>query len=151
MWGITTERLDLYDGYGKSPVEVKEDVDSKARITEDDVGLFRDGKFEDATFETKEKWFYVMLDCMGVVCNEYSTEKNCYTVSKVQMTKKVSEVTTVQEEALLYWQFCANEKVWVEQYCDKVSFKRENGKSPEKRAKEKVQESCVEGQGRYDV
>ena len=127
----------MYDGYGKSPVEAKEDIAIRARITEDDVGLFRHGKFKDATLETKEKWFFVMIYCMGVVCNEYSTENNSYTVSKVQMTKKVSEVTTVQEEALLYWQFCANEKVWVEQYCDKVSFKRKNGKSPEKARKKK--------------
>ena len=71
-----------------------------------------------------------MLECMGAVSKDYAPGKGG-AVSYKQTTKTVAELTQVEEEALLYWNFSSFEETWTEQLVRKLKHKRDNeGKSP---------------------
>ena len=108
------------------------DLDPNVRITSNDVAKFRRGPFDEATEQTKKKWFFVMLECMETINRDYGHDMGKYPrMGRLQIKKNVAEVTTYQEEAILYWHFYAYEERWHKDFWVKVDYKKQNsGSSP---------------------
>lgn len=114
-----------------------EDRLEEVRITEIDVGMFRTTPFQTSDPTVREKWIFLMLDCMEVITKEYGRGKHGK-LGRAQYTKMVMEVTTYQEEALLYWYFSAFEEIWYKDFKKWVYHKSDHhGQSPPPPARKK--------------
>lgn len=69
-----------------------------------DLNLFREGNFNDAATDIKEKWYMVMLDLLPCISKKYT--KN------IRTTEEPTNNTTVSDEALLLWWLALNSEKW---------------------------------------
>ena len=77
-------------------------------INESMTKKFRQGKFEDQTKEVKEAFYFCMLTLMLCVNNEWQR-------AEVQLHAKLSDITAVSDEAILYWFLTYFQGQWLQE------------------------------------
>ena len=72
------------------------------------VKKFRQGKFADQTKEVKEAFYFCMLTLMPCVNNEWQR-------AEVRLHAKLSDITSVSDEAILYWFLTYFQGQWLQE------------------------------------
>ena len=80
------------------------------RISKDDLKMFGTGWYKDASEDIQTKWRMAMFDYLPKVNGKYATKK-------IQRSKKLLEVTTVSDEALVLWLLHCYVETWEEEVC----------------------------------
>ena len=92
------------------------------------VKKFRQGKFADQTKEVKEAVYFCMLTLMPCVNNEWQR-------AEVRLHAKLSDITSVSGEAILYWFINYFQGLWLQETKEEEEHKATHSDDPPKRNK----------------
>ena len=95
---------------GRDQNDVVSDIDETM------VKKFRQGKFADQTKEVKEAFYFCMLTLMPCVNNEWQG-------AEVRLHAKLSVITSVSDEAILYWFLTYFQGQWLQEIKEEEEHK----------------------------
>ena len=100
-------------------------------ITASDFRDFRDGHWNDATEEIKEKWLFVALVLIPYVNPKWKK-------LDTKRTKLMTETITVSDEVIVQWYFHSYHDKWIRDYQETIELEANGGeKKKKKRSKQK--------------
>jgi len=114
--------------------------DNGKRFDKTLIGWIRRGNYAEAKKDVKELWQVICLDLMPTVVAIYKKE--------VQMSARLSEVVTNNQEVFVLWLLQTCYATWAEQWKKDADYMDEHGTKPPRRSKPKGQANFATAQGK---